>query len=283
MATHGLLPFWSLTRLVLLPVPDISRYFHSPPYNLTFETFDSLNPTGPFQSYPAYVAAFLRSYHRVISIHPSLSFLIHLLPRLDNLCLLLEDQANQPLWLIQLRKVPGRWRHGDLHFGNLLVNATTGEIKAVIDWEFAGVGVRLSRLPFVSFLHSLALIPPACSLSPFPQPAFHRSFSPLESLLSSLPPSSSSRSRSPHHSHILSTWPTLFSSLLHTRSPSTFAAYTRESTTLDAIPEGKALKDVREYLRSCIEVGVRGWGTNVGRAKSEWVGMVEEALERMGC
>ncbi|KAJ6571949.1 hypothetical protein B0H19DRAFT_672731 [Mycena capillaripes] len=47
-------------------LPDITRYFHAPPYNLPSETFATLNPTGYYVSWPAYICAFLKTYAHII-------------------------------------------------------------------------------------------------------------------------------------------------------------------------------------------------------------------------
>ncbi len=46
--------------------------------------------------------------------------------------------------------------------------------------------------------------------------------------------------------------------------------------------EGKALSDVREYLRSCLEVGVRQWG-NVEAGKGAWKDVIENRLRVLEC
>jgi aminoglycoside phosphotransferase (APT) family kinase protein len=54
-------------------------------------------------------------------------------------------------WVRRLRDeygLKGRLWHRDMHFGNILADEE-GEIKGIIDWEFAGVGVCF--LPAPSF------------------------------------------------------------------------------------------------------------------------------------
>ncbi|KAJ6578596.1 kinase-like domain-containing protein [Mycena sp. CBHHK59/15] len=123
--------------------PDIQRYFHTPPYNLTSETYDTLNPSSAsgYASWPAYIAAFLASYHHVISVHPAVDFLRDLQPALQRLIDTLHA-ADAPDWVQRLRDEPGlrpHLFHRDFHFGNILADAD-GTIRAVIDWEFAGIG-----------------------------------------------------------------------------------------------------------------------------------------------
>jgi hypothetical protein len=137
-------------------VPDIKRYFHASPWNLSEENISTLNPSSPsgYRDYPAYVAAFLRSYSHVIRIHPRAAFLTHLLPALDKAIAKLEasDEHAEP-WVTRLRRedtLKGYLWHRDIHFGNILVDPDNGEWKAVLDWEFAGVGVCLSYFRFPS-------------------------------------------------------------------------------------------------------------------------------------
>lgn len=126
------------------PSPDIARYFTSPPYLLTSETFTTLNPTGPYETWPAYISAFLQTYHHIISIHPSVSFLSHLLLPLQRLiCKLDADDDSVEPWIMRLRcekGLQGRLWHRDLHFGNILAD-DKGVITGIIDWEFSGIGV----------------------------------------------------------------------------------------------------------------------------------------------
>lgn len=88
---------------------------------------------------------------------------------------------------------------------------------------------------------------------------------------------------SPAAQHLLTTWPAQFESLLEARAPLTFARWKVE-TDLEAVlgKEGQALSDVREFLRSCVEVGVRGWG-NVEKGKGEWRDVVQDRLRVLGC
>jgi len=45
--------------------------------------------------------------------------------------------------------------------------------------------------------------------------------------------------------------------------------------------EGKALRELREYLRSCLEVGVRNEG-NVELGRTTWKGVVVDRLGLLG-
>ncbi|KAK0491638.1 kinase-like domain-containing protein [Armillaria novae-zelandiae] len=125
----------------LWQLPDILRYFHAAPYNLTRECFATLNPCGWYPSWVAYISAFLKCYYRVISVHPSVSFLLYLLDPLQRLIEKLDSREID--WVRRLRDekgLQGRLWHRDLHFGNLLADEE-GNIHAIIDWEFSGVGV----------------------------------------------------------------------------------------------------------------------------------------------
>jgi hypothetical protein len=129
---------------------DIGRFVHATPYDLTAETAQTLNPSAPhgYANFPAYVAAFLKSYAHLISIHPSAAFLAHLVPALGAAVEKLEAAGSTAEdWVLSLREEPGLrgylW-HRDLHFGNIMVDPATGTFKSILDWEFAGVGVRLA-------------------------------------------------------------------------------------------------------------------------------------------
>jgi len=185
-------------------ISDIKRYFTSEPYNLSSETFSTLNPTSSYPTYPAYVSAFLKTYHHVISIHPAVTFLVHLLGPLQKLIEKLDEAEEN--WVKRLRDekgLRGRLWHKDFHFGNLLCD-DEGNIRSVIDWEFAGIGVNLSLLFFLHISCSSqhpTLLPPDRTLShlsqkdppPCPMPSLtyessprHRPFS-IHGLSSSPP------------------------------------------------------------------------------------------------
>lgn len=127
--------------------PDIKRYFHDEPHNLTSETFETLNPTGSYTSWVQYISAFLQSYLHVMSIHPNLSHLHHLQDPLQKLIDKLEEKSSPETWIEELRHeagLKGRLWHRDLHLGNFLGD-TEGKIHGIIDWEFAGVGVGVLK------------------------------------------------------------------------------------------------------------------------------------------
>jgi hypothetical protein len=82
---------------------------------------------------------------------------------------------------------------------------------------------------------------------------------------------------------IIKTWPARFTELLRVESPRLADVWIRGSDR-DAVlgREGNALSDLREFLRSCLEVGVRAWG-NVEAARGSWREAVEESLILLGC
>ncbi|KAK0499438.1 kinase-like domain-containing protein [Armillaria luteobubalina] len=236
----------------LWQLPDILRYFHAAPYNLTRESFVTLNPCGWYPSWVAYISAFLKCYYRVILIHPSVSFLLYLLDPLQRLIQKLDSREID--WVRRLRDekgLQGRLWHRDLHFGYLLSDEE-GNIHAIIDWEFSGVG-----------------------------PSFHKTSSPVRNCISFA--YSSEPTPSADKLRLLNEWPEQFLSRLKAASPSVYNQWVWESDPEQVLGrEGKALSDVREYLRSCLEVGVRQWG-NVEAGKGAWKDVVETRLRELEC
>ncbi|KAF7348476.1 APH domain-containing protein [Mycena venus] len=239
--------------------PDIKRYFHAAPYNLTSETFATLNPTDSYASWPAYICAFLKTYAHVTAIHPSVEWLRDLLPPLRRVIAILDD-AREVEWVQRLRDTPelqGRLFHRDFHFGNILADEE-GNIKAVIDWEFAGIG-----------------------------PSFASRASPIRNVLGffrCLPAST----RPPNTQHLIDTWEGEFSTRLAARAPEIGAQWVREMDRAAVLGvEGEALSDLREYLRSCLEIGVRGeevWGqAKMETAKGTYRDVVVASLKTLGC
>lgn len=85
------------------------------------------------------------------------------------------------------------------------------------------------------------------------------------------------------HLDIMESWPAEFVRRLEIRAPAIAAAWAYESDPDRVLgSEGRALSDLREFLRSCLEVGVRGWG-NVEMGKGAWRMVVEEKLKVVGC
>jgi hypothetical protein len=86
-----------------------------------------------------------------------------------------------------------------------------------------------------------------------------------------------------HLLDIIDTWPSQFFTRLKAKEPNLAEKWMYESNREKILgEEGQALSDVREYLRSCIEVGVRGWG-NVEAGKGKWMKIVEERLKILEC
>lgn len=142
-------PMVSEARLIISSSPDINRYFHGPPFDLHEESFSTLNPTGYYSNWPAYISAFLTSYVHVIQVHPNVAFLRHLLEPLQKLVDMLQaPDEHAKSWIMRLRQnkdLRGRLWHRDLHLGNFLVDEQ-GSIRSILDWEFAGIGVSSTGL-----------------------------------------------------------------------------------------------------------------------------------------
>ncbi|KAJ6571950.1 kinase-like domain-containing protein [Mycena capillaripes] len=232
-------------------LPDIARYFHAPPYNLTSETFATLNPTSFYASWPSYICAFLQTYAHIIAIHPAVDWLRDLLPSLQRLISVLG--AAEEAWVQRLRDTPelrGRLFHRDFHFGNILADGE-GTVKAVIDWEFAGIG-----------------------------PSFTSRASPIRNCIGYL----AYLPASPAHTQtLIDTWEAEFQARLGQRAPDIAAQWAAETDREGVLgAEGQALSDLREYLRSCLEVGVRGVG-RVEMARGVWKEVVVRSLGTLGC
>ncbi|KAF7318275.1 APH domain-containing protein [Mycena chlorophos] len=229
---------------------DIKRYFHAEPYNLTAETFESLNPASYYASWPAYISAFLKTYHHVISIHPNVVFLRDLLEPLQALIAALD--AGEIPWIRRLIDAPElrpRLFHKDFHFGNILAD-TDGTIHGIIDWEFAGLGASVAK-------HS---------------PLINN----LVGYLRWLHGEDQTAKR------LVATWPAEFQARLEKRAPEIAKIWAREidrDTVLGM--EGNALSDLREFLRASLEVGVRGQ-QDVEKAKSTWKPVVEKSFKSLG-
>lgn len=112
-------------------LPDIKTFFSLTNTDQP-ETFTTLNITGPFTAYTAYTSAALKSHIHVAQIHPSLTFLLPYIPRLDAFLAVL------PTYSETLNNTPIRLVHKDLHFANILYDPSTGLITSILDWEFAG-------------------------------------------------------------------------------------------------------------------------------------------------
>jgi hypothetical protein len=258
-------------------VPDVQRYFHAAPYSLTEESVQTLNPSAAhgYADYPAYVAAFLSAYIHVIRVHPNAGFLKHILPALDKVVAKLETPGTsaEP-WIQQLREkkeLKGHFWHRDVHFGNILVDPESGEWKAVLDWEFAGLGVCRSITRENDADQNVQPCFQTKTTDPLAQTVYR---------LSQIPETAPEYDRA---QETIKTWPSRFSELLRAESSEAADLWT-SATDRDNVlgPEGNALSDLREFLRSCLEVGVRGWGS-VEAAKGRWREVVESRLQALGC
>lgn len=101
-------------------VPDIRRYWVE-------ETVESLNISGPFDSYVAYISAHVHKYMHAITQHHSLAFMRDVLPQLKAFLDTLEKCA------AELNCVKLRLAHKDLHFGNIMYDRSSGKITAILD------------------------------------------------------------------------------------------------------------------------------------------------------
>lgn len=116
-------------------IPEIRA--HWPPQT----TFELLNPTSStgYPSLTSYLTAKLTCYIKAIPIHPALTSLPYLTERNINLLKQFLDVINQPQHADRINDTRYILAHRDLHFGQLLVDPTSFDITAVLDWEFAGV------------------------------------------------------------------------------------------------------------------------------------------------
>lgn len=103
-----------------LSVSGIERYFSLVGFcaGALSPSFLDLNPTGPFDSYRHYLVSFLCSYVNLILDHSSAGFLLNLVGPLGRLVQVLENRREE--CVRRLDTVRGRWRHNDLHWGNIL-------------------------------------------------------------------------------------------------------------------------------------------------------------------
>jgi aminoglycoside phosphotransferase (APT) family kinase protein len=97
------------------------------------ENFQSLNVTGPFQSYVSFVTAQAEKYIYAIERHEALSSMRELIPRIKVFIAVMEKHNEE---LNNTRLVLA---HRDLHFGNIMYDVPTKQITAILDWEFACV------------------------------------------------------------------------------------------------------------------------------------------------
>lgn len=107
-------------------IHDIEEYFPS-------ENFDSVNYHGPFNTYTEYATSAIKSYLHIAELHSALK--VYLTPFLTRISAFLDLL---PEYSSDLNKAEIRLAHKDLHFANVLYIPETGQISAIIDWEFAG-------------------------------------------------------------------------------------------------------------------------------------------------
>ncbi|KAM4063764.1 phosphotransferase enzyme family protein [Hirsutella rhossiliensis] len=112
--------------------PDIAEHWGSG------ETVATLNPTGPYDSHAALVAAYLGCFARAIDAHVSLAWLRETSPRLRALAdhVLLPQETPLSSALASTRLILA---HKDLHLANVMATPDGRRLTAVLDWEFAGV------------------------------------------------------------------------------------------------------------------------------------------------
>lgn len=97
------------------------------------ETVATLNIRGPYPTYVEYVSAQVRQYARLIRVHNKLEFMRETLPRLEAFVAALPRHADE------LNRVALRLAHKDLHLANIMFEPASGDVTAVLDWEFSGV------------------------------------------------------------------------------------------------------------------------------------------------
>lgn len=111
--------------------PDIAEHWGDG------ETLETLNPTGPYDSHAALVAAYLGCFAHAIDAHPSLAWLRDTSPRLRALAdQLLQQETPSSSALASTRLILA---HKDLHLANVMATSDGRQLTAILDWEFAGV------------------------------------------------------------------------------------------------------------------------------------------------
>ncbi|KAF5597812.1 hypothetical protein FPCIR_3388 [Fusarium pseudocircinatum] len=121
-------------------VPDIKAHWPEG------ETVATLNIGEPFKTYVDYMIGYVTKYMRLIKTHEKLAFMRDIIPRLDAFVAALPNHANE------LNNVKLRLAHKDLHFANMMLDPSTGEITGILDWEFAGIVPYPQWNPRSSFL-----------------------------------------------------------------------------------------------------------------------------------
>jgi hypothetical protein len=136
MSWHGVFGLQLENNGEIVPGPVVEETFwHSPDvakYWPNSESVESLNISGPYESYTDYIAAAVRVYQRAIRVHPTLEKMRDLLPRLDGF---VEALSKHP----ELNDTRYILAHKDLHFGNVMYDELSGRITGILDWEFSSV------------------------------------------------------------------------------------------------------------------------------------------------
>lgn len=137
-----------------------------------------------------------------------------------------------------------------MHFGNVLWNQEDGKVAAIIDWEFSKT-----------------------------LPAFYSNFSPVGQIVGMCKSELSAEQLK--KSFDVDQIPEVFSRALKRLDIEVYEEYMAESDEATVLGErGQALKNLREYLRSCIEVAVRGGRRELGRGA--WKDVCVDSLRRLG-
>ncbi|KAI1008374.1 hypothetical protein LB504_002029 [Fusarium proliferatum] len=111
-----------------------------------FETVESLNIGGPYDTYSDYISAHVMKYIRLIRTHPSLGFMRDIIPHIYGFLTAIRRHSDA------VNNIKHRLAHKDLHFANMMYDPSTGKITGVLDWEFASVVPSPQWNPRRSFL-----------------------------------------------------------------------------------------------------------------------------------
>lgn len=137
-----------------------------------------------------------------------------------------------------------------MHFGNVLWTIAQSKIAAIIDWEFSKT-----------------------------LPAFYRNFSPIDQIHGMLKQELAEQGVESRVD--VDMIPEMFMKAMKELDVEVYEEFAAESDEVGVLgEEGQALKTLREYLRSCIEVGVRGGRQEAGRGA--WKDVCVESLRKLG-
>ncbi|KAF8603035.1 hypothetical protein BDV93DRAFT_607102 [Ceratobasidium sp. AG-I] len=275
-------------------IPDVKRYWNDYPDSaLVNITFDDLNVRGPFDNWPSWVHAWLKKYEMQVIVHPRLEFCrARIAGSLQKLIVLLE--APEPAsWLQELRRKNGGGSlylsMKDLHGGNVLVDEQ-GTIHAFSEHASASPSMidRSRRCGFGRsslFFPAISVVQANYNVLTAPAldwefagfvPSFAKEAHPVKTLLSMAKYQLSPNPVPP----ALDTWSERFSELFEAREPVEHAMWLAEIEPRSLGEKGEALHELWNFLRSVIEVCVRGEG-NVSSAKGAWLDRVVAALETL--